>query len=157
MSEFNEADVRSLWRCARAHNSSIPDEALDAIRDTLLAALRQQGGMVDECYACEGRPGHGNSPCVVCGKQAALAQNTQGAGCCCGDPEASGVHHRTDGPCYHAERARVPDEMTTPAMGHNPHGKPGPAEFGYMNGWNACRHFMLAAAAAPFQPKDAQS
>lgn len=41
MSQFNEADVRSLWRCARTHNSSIPDEALDAMRETLLVALAQ--------------------------------------------------------------------------------------------------------------------
>lgn len=79
MSEFNEADVLSLWRCARAHNSSIPDEALDAMRGTLLATLLQQGGPSLYVGTIDGCPValHG-TPESIARVQAAIAQNTQG-------------------------------------------------------------------------------
>ncbi|WEN13898.1 hypothetical protein PY254_11670 [Rhodanobacter sp. AS-Z3] len=35
---FTQRDVLALWRCAE-HNSTIPNEALDAMRDALLASI----------------------------------------------------------------------------------------------------------------------
>jgi len=83
--KFNEADVLALWRCARKHNSSIPDEALNAMRKTLLDTLRLPAGRVDEGVAglCQRNPApNAAQPMAVTSPTvnltAALAQNTQG-------------------------------------------------------------------------------
>lgn len=39
---YTQEDVRALWKCAREHNSTISDEALDLMRDALLAGLQAQ-------------------------------------------------------------------------------------------------------------------
>lgn len=35
---YTRDSVMALWRCARKHDSAIPDEELDAMRDALLAS-----------------------------------------------------------------------------------------------------------------------
>lgn len=50
---FTESDVLAAWKCVRQNNSTISDEALDAMRDVLLACARPQGPEVSEAFVVD--------------------------------------------------------------------------------------------------------